>query len=323
MRVIALEEHFATTEFLNGPGRILKDRANKFGGAAASLLSSLCDVGEKRIAEMDRAGVDMQVLSLTSPGIEQLTKRKAIPLAHSVNDFLAETVSRHPSRFAAFASLPIAAPDESAKELEHVIKLPAFKGALINGHHCGRYLSDTFFWSIFEAAESLEIPLYLHPTDPPKPVIAACYEGFSSIVTEMFTSAAWGWHVDTAIHVLRLILSGVFDRFPKLQLIIGHMGEMLPFMMRRLDVMPLALTGLRRPISAYLKDNIHYTISGFNFASNFLLLKRELGIGRMMFSTDHPFGSMTEAVKFLHKLPISPAEQERIACKNAELLLRL
>jgi uncharacterized protein len=323
MRVIGLEEHFATRGFLDGPGRALRDRAHAFGSAAAALLARLCEVGDGRIAEMDAAGVDLQVLSLTSPGTDQLCADEAVTLAHEVNEFLVATVGRHSKRFAAFASLPTAAPKHASKELECAAKLPGFKGALINGHHRGRYLDDPFFWPIFEAAESLGVPLYLHPTDPPPPVFNACYAGFAPIVAEMFASAAWGWHIDTAIHVLRLILAGTFDRFPKLQIIVGHMGETLPFMMRRLDVMPAALTRLKQPISSYLRQNLHYTISGFNFTSTFLLLALEVGIDRIMFSTDYPFASMSDATSFLGHLPISPVDREKIACKNAERLLRV
>jgi uncharacterized protein len=321
MRIIALEEHFATPAFLDGPGRLLRDRARQFGGPAADLLARLCDIGDQRIAEMDAAGVDVQVLSLTAPGTEQLHAEEAVTLARNVNEFLIERVNQRSTRFAAFASLPTAAPEEASKELERVAKLPGFKGALINGHHQGRYLDDVFFRPIFEAADSLAVPLYLHPTDPPQPVIDACYAGFAPIVTTMFASAAWGWHVDAAIHVLRLILGGVFDRFPSLQIIVGHLGETLPFMIRRLDVMPIALTALKRPVSAYLKENLHYTISGFNFASTFQLVATEIGVDRMMFSTDYPYASMSDATNFLNALPIDPLDREKIACKNAERLL--
>ena len=140
-----------------------------------------------------------------------------------------------------------------------------FKGALINGHVRGRYLDDRFFWPIFERAEALGVPIYLHPTPPPQPVIEASYGGFAPIVTEMLAGAGWGWHIETAVHVIRLILGGTFDRYPRLQLVIGHLGEALPFMLQRFDRMPKAMTKLDRQISAYLRENVHYTVSGFNF----------------------------------------------------------
>jgi uncharacterized protein len=324
MRTITLEEHFASPGFLDGPGRELKHRALQFGGYAAKLFEQLCDVGDTRLAEMDIAGIDMQVLSLTSPGTEQLESADAIELARESNDYLAEAMKKHPARFGGFASLPTATPDKAAEELEHRVRKQKFAGALINGHHRGRYLDDKFFWPILECAEKLGVPIYLHPTPPPKPVIEAAYSGFSPVVTDMLAGPGWGWHIETAVHVIRLILGGVFDRYPNLQIVIGHMGEGLPFMFQRLDVMPMAMTKLRRPVSAYLRDNVHYTFSGFNFPATFLDLLLELGgVDRIMFSADHPYQSMAQARAFLEQLPVSAADKERIAHGNAERLFGL
>jgi uncharacterized protein len=171
MRTITLEEHFAYPGFLVGPGRQLKERALQLGGAAATLLEQLCDLGEKRIAEMDAAGIDLQVLSLTSPGTEQLEAADGITTAREANEFLAAAVQRYPTRFAGFATLPTASPDEAAEELEKMVREHGFKGAVINGHHRGRYLDDQSFWPILERAESLGAPIYLHPTPPPKPAL--------------------------------------------------------------------------------------------------------------------------------------------------------
>jgi predicted TIM-barrel fold metal-dependent hydrolase len=321
MRTIALEEHYASPAFFDGPGRELREQALKFGGPAAKLIEQLCDVGHARIAEMDAAGIDMQVLSLTSPGTEQLGATEAVAFAQMANDFLADAIKKYPTRFAGFAALPTAAPEKAALELERMVRQHGFKGALINGHSRERYLDDKFFWSIFEAAEALNAPIYLHPTPPPKPVIEASYSGFSPIVTDMLAGAGWGWHIETAIHVIRLILGGVFDRFPRIQIVIGHMGETLPFMMERLDVMPVAMTKLNRTISSYLAENVHYTFSGFNFIPAFLNLMLQVGIDRIMFSTDFPYASMTTARAFLDGLPLSSADKEKIAHGNAERLL--
>jgi predicted TIM-barrel fold metal-dependent hydrolase len=320
MQTIALEEHYASPGFLDGPGRELKDQALKFGGPAKKLLEQLCEVGDMRIAEMDAAGIGMQVLSLTSPGTEQLEAADAAAVARMANDFLADAVKKNPARFAGFAALPTALPEKAALELERMVHDHGFKGALINGHSRGRYLDDKFFWPIFEAAEALNTPLYLHPTQPPKPVIEASYGGFSPIVTDMLAGAAWGWHIETAIHVIRLILGGVFDKFPKIQIVIGHMGETLPFMMERLDVMPMAMTRLNRTISSYLAENVHYTFSGFNFMPTFLNLMLEVGIDRIMFSTDFPYSSMNKARAFLDGLPIIATDKAKIAHRNAERL---
>jgi predicted TIM-barrel fold metal-dependent hydrolase len=249
MLTISLDEHYASPGFLDGPGRELKAQALKFGAAAAKLFEQLCDVGEKRIAEMDAAKIDMQVLSLTSPGTEQIAGADATAFAREAYDFLADAIKKNPTRFAGFATLPTAIPDEAAEELERMVREHRLKGAIINGHCRERYLDDKFFWPILERAEALNVPIYLHPTQPPKPVIEASYGGFSPIVTELLAGAGWGWHIETAIHVIRLILRGVFDKYPKLQIVIGHMGETLPFMLQRLDVMPMAMTKLKRPIN--------------------------------------------------------------------------
>ena len=323
MRTIALEEHYANPGFLDGPGRMLKDQALKFGGSAAKLLEQLSEVGDMRIAEMDAAGIDVQVLSLTSPGTEQLEAADAAVAARMANDFLADAVKKNPARFAGFTALPTAAPEKAALELERMVRHHGFKGALINGHSRGRYLDDKFFWPIFEAAEALNTPIYLHPTPPPQPAIEASYGGFSPMVTYMVAGAAWGWHIETAIHVIRLILGGVFERFPKLQIVIGHMGETLPFMMERLDVMPTAMTRLNRTISSYLAENVHYTFSGFNFMPAFLNLMLQVGVDRIMFSTDFPYASMNKARAFLDGLPLSATDKSKIAHRNAERLFGL
>jgi predicted TIM-barrel fold metal-dependent hydrolase len=323
MRTITLEEHYATPAFLDGPGRKLKEQASRFGGRAAELFDQLCDLGEKRIAEMDAAGIDMQVLSLTSPGTEQLEATAATAVAREANDRVAEAVRAHPTRLAGFACLPTADPQAAVAEMEHTIHDYGFKGAMINGHVQGRYLDDKFFWPILERAEALNVPIYLHPTQPPKAVIEASYSGFSPIVSDMLAGPGWGWHIETAIHVLRLILGGVFDTYPQLQIVVGHMGEGLPFMLERLDIMPVAMTSLNHPISFYLRHNVHYTFGGFNFTPTFLDLLLEMGANRIMFSADHPYSSMAQARAFLDRLPVSDADKERIAHGNAERLLRL
>lgn len=319
-RRITLEEHFATAGFLEGPGRSIKERAR-----GSNLIDQLCDLGERRIAEMDAAGIDVQVLSLVSPGVDQLDAASAEALARDTNDLLASAVNRHPTRFAAFATLPTSAPGIAAGELQRVVNEYGFKGAVINGHIQGRYLDDTFFWPIFECAAALRVPLYLHPTTPPQPVVEASYKGnYSTEVAGLLANSAWGWHIETAIHILRIILSGAFDRYPSLQIIIGHLGEALPFMLPRIDRrLPKDVTGLHRPVGAYLRENLFYTISGFNFIPSFLNLLLEVGIDRIMFSADYPFGSMSQARSFLDQLPVSPADKERIAHENAELLMQL
>jgi predicted TIM-barrel fold metal-dependent hydrolase len=273
---------------------------------------------------MDAAGIDMQVLSLNAPGVEQAETAEAISIAREANDFLAEAVKNHPTRFAGLVALPIQAPERAVEELARRVRQQGFKGAIINGHARGRYLDDKFFWPILECAEALNVPIYLHPTIPPKPVVDAYFGGFAPPVSAMFAAAAWGWHIETAVHLIRMILGGVFDRCPKLQIAIGHLGEGIPFMLPRLHRnLPREMTKLARPLGAYLRENVHYTFGGFNFSATFLDLLLEVGVERILFSVDYPYGSMAEASAFLAQLPVSPADRERIAHGNAEQLFGL
>ncbi len=324
MRVITVEEHFVTPAFVAGPGRGFLDRFRNSGPRGAIIAERLSELGAKRVVEMDAAGIDMQVLSLNSPGVEQAEPDEAVACAREANDFLADAVKRYPSRFAGFAALPIQAPEQAAAEFERCVRQLGFKGANINGHARGRYLDDSFFSPILACAEALRVPLYLHPTVPPKPVIDALYGGFSPAVSGVFASSGWGWHIETAVHLLRMILGGVFDRHPKLQVVIGHMGEAIPFMLPRLNrTLPQQMTKLERPVAEYLRRNVHYTFGGFNFAPTFLNLLLEIGIERIMFSVDYPYGSMEEGKSFLQHLPVTEADRERIAHGNAEQLFGL
>jgi uncharacterized protein len=314
MRTIALEEHYATTEFLNGPGHRLASRPG-----FAELLS---DVGKGRIAAMDEAGVDLAILSLAVPGVEQLDGPEAVRLARACNDELAAAIERHPDRLGGFAAMPTSAPDEAAEELERAVRDLGFPGAVINGHSQGRYLDDPFFDPVLNRADALKVPIYLHPTIPPAAVIEASYAGFAPEVTFALATVGWGWHINTATHVLRLILGGVFDRYPGLQIIIGHMGESTSFMLPRFDAtLKPELTGLRRPVSSYLRENFHYTFANFNDVATYANLVAQVGVGRVCFSADYPFGSMTAARAFFDNLPLSRDDRASISHRNAEKLL--
>ena len=324
MRCITIEEHFASPAFLAGPGREITERLRSSGTRGARIVEQLQDLGSRRIAEMDGAGIDMQVLSLNAPGVEQAEADVQVSVAREANDLLAEAVRQHPSRFGAFAALPVAVPEKAADELDLRIRQQGFKGALINGHTRGRYLDDKFFSPILERAEALNAPIYLHPTVPPKSVVDALYSGFSPVVTATFAASAWGWHIETAVHLIRMILGGVFDRYPKLQIVVGHMGEGIPFMLPRLNNnLPMEMTKLARPLGAYLRGNVHYTFGGFNFPATFQSLLLEVGAERIMFSVDYPYQSMSEGRAFLEHLPLTPSDRERIAHGNAERLFDL
>jgi uncharacterized protein len=313
MRVIAIEEHYARTEDLEGRG-----------GLPPDVAARLCDLGEGRIAEMDSAGIDLQVLSLTAPGAQAFPAPDAGSMARDANDRLAEAVGRHPHRLAAFAALPTAEPAAAAVELERTVSRHGFKGGMVNGQTEGRFLDDRRFWPILEAAEALGVPIYLHPAPPPAPVVEAYYAGFSPFVSFTLSTSAWGWHVETGLHVLRLVLAGAFDRFPRLQIVVGHLGEALPFMLARTsNRLPPEATGLPRTIGEYVRDHLHLSVSGFFSVPPFLDALLVLGADRLLFSVDHPFSPNQEGREFLDGLPISPGDREKIAHGNAERLLRL
>jgi uncharacterized protein len=316
MRTIALEEHYVTKEFLSGPGAWLTSREG--------LIEPISDLGEARIAAMDEAGIDLAVLSLAAPGVEQLDGPEAVELARSCNDELAAAVGRFPKRLAGFATVPVSAPDKAAEELERAVRELGFAGAVINGHSQGRYLDDRFFDPVLNRAAALDVPIYLHPTIPPAAVIESCYAGLGDKVSFALATVGWGWHINTATHALRLILGGVFDRYPSLQIIIGHMGEATPFMLPRFDAtLKPELTGLRHPVSSYLRQNFHYTFANFNDLPTYQNLVAQVGVERVAFSADYPFGSMMVARKFFDSLPLSHDDRARISHRNAEQLLGL
>ncbi|WP_156690288.1 amidohydrolase family protein [Mycobacterium sp. Marseille-P9652] len=315
MRTIALEEHYVTTEFLNGPGRWLRSRPG--------IVEPISDLGEGRIAAMDEAGIDLAVLSLAAPGVEQLDGPDAVRLARAANDELATAIDRFPDRLAGFATLPMSAPDLAAEELERAVRHLGFPGAVINGHSRGRYLDDPSFEPVLARAAALDVPIYLHPTIPPAGVIESSYAGFADPVTFALATVGWGWHINTGTHVLRMILGGVFDRHPSLQVIIGHMGEATSFMLPRFDAtLTPELTGLRGPVSSYLRENFTYTFANFNDEATYANLVAQVGAGRVAFSADYPFGSMRAARRFLDNLPLSRDDRAAISHRNAERLLR-
>jgi predicted TIM-barrel fold metal-dependent hydrolase len=318
MRTIALEEHHASPEYLD---QVEGERPQQ---DQPGFLSRLCDVGPGRIAAMDEAGIDVQVLALAVPGVEQLDPATAVTLARQENDKRGAVVAEHAGRFAGFATVPTPDPAAAADELERTVREYGFVGAMVNGHTQGRYLDHPDFRPLLARAEALRVPLYLHPAPPPQAVIDASYSGFSHDVTFRLANWGWGWHIDTGLHVLRLVVGGVFDRFPDLQVVVGHLGEGLPAMLDRIDMaFPPDVTGLARPAGEYFRSNVHYTTSGFNYDVVFLSLLLQVGADRIMFSTDYPYWPMAESRAFLDRLPVSPQDRAAIAHGNAERLLGL
>jgi uncharacterized protein len=327
MRTIALEEHCLTPELkeLLGPQIHPYYPAHRWPPA---LEARLLDVGEGRIAEMDAHGIDVQVLSMVQPGLEHSPAQQAVPVARSFNDRVAEAIAAHPDRFAGFAALPTADPKAAAEELTRAVNELGFRGALINGRTQERFLDDEFFWPMFESAEALGVPIYLHPMPPPKAVYDAYYAGFGDDVGFMLAAPAWGWHVETGLHALRLVLAGVFDRFPALQMIIGHMGEVIPFMLTRIDDTLGGATALdrptistERPVKDYFLRNLHLTTSGIFTDPPLRCAIDTFGADRILFAVDHPFSDGERARRWLNEAAISTEEREQIAHTNAERLL--
>ncbi|MFJ8864362.1 amidohydrolase family protein [Streptomyces sp. NPDC102473] len=319
MRTIGLEEHFVTpglAAYGAGSASIAQPQA----WAEASRL--LLDLTEERLPAMDAAGLDVQVLSLNSPGIQaEKDPAVAVRQAIAVNDLLASAIAENPSRFSGFAALPLQDPQAAAEELERAVTQLGLRGALVNAHTQGRYLDDPTLRVVWERAAALDVPLYLHPANGAD--TAHVLSGHPEMVGPM-----WSWGTDTASHVLRLIFGGVFDDFPDAKLLLGHMGEGLPYVLWRLDSrwafhnrhgVELA----RGNPSAYLRHNLYITTSGVCDAPPLLCALLALGSDRILFGTDYPFEDMATATRFLETAPISEADRRKIAGGNAEALLRL
>ena len=321
MRTITIEEHFVTESFLRATGA--------YGNATPAWLEALqprlLDLGAGRIAAMDDAGIDLQVLSLAAIGFDALDASTATSLASDVNDELAAAVRANPSRLAGFACLALKDPESAAKELERSIKKLGFCGVLLDGTTAGKFLDDPQFAPVFEVAVALNIPIYLHPAPPPEAVFDTYFTGLPAGVGQMLSIAGWGWHAETALHTLRLIASGIFDRFPSLQLIIGHMGEMLPMALVRTSQALSHVAKLRQPVAAYFQSNIHLTTSGYFTRPPLQCALDVVGIDRLMFSIDYPFSSTRKGSDYLAELEqfLSPDDLAKLIHRNAEELLSL
>lgn len=331
MRIIALEEHFTTLDLHRAakdhPTVKMQDTIAEFFGlrpeAGLVFPTGIDDVGEGRIAVMDQAGIDVQVLSQTVPGPQVLDPQLGVRLAAESNNAIAGAVEAHPERFRGFATLPVQAPQAAVAELERAITELGFVGAMVNGHVNGEHLDNQKYWPIFAKAEELGVPVYLHPARPPQAVVDAQYSGFSPVVDTLFAGPGIGWHLETAVHALRLVLAGVFDQFPDLQLILGHHGETLPSMIDRADSVLSGFAKLKTPIKEVYLRNFHLTLSGHNWRPPFLAAHHSIGADRILFSSDHPYGNAAATVDFFDDLPINSGEKEKIAHANAEKLLKI
>jgi predicted TIM-barrel fold metal-dependent hydrolase len=323
MRTIAIEEHFSTPQYQAAMKKVTGQTMSA-PPHMAEVFKKLLDLGEGRLADMDAAGIDMQVLSLSAAGLDKLDQTTRTSLVRECNDALAEAVKAHPDRFAGFAHLALQEPDGAAAELKRCVTRLGFKGVMVSGTIDGRFLDDPRFYPVLAEAERLDVPIYLHPAPPPPEVFKAYFSGLPDGVGTALSMAGWGWHVENGLHSLRLVVSGVFDRFPKLQLIIGHMGENIPFSLARADerLNPVT-THLQRRVSDYFHTNFHITTSGYFTLQPLLCALTVFGADRIIFAVDYPYSPNSDGRNLLNTAPLSPEDIEKIAHKNAERLLKL
>jgi predicted TIM-barrel fold metal-dependent hydrolase len=329
MRIVALEEHYTVPRIVSGvPSDAIARRGFPGPGVVWSQTikrDELAELGEARLADMDQSGISVQVLSVAGPGADLVAGQQGVAMACAYNDALAEACTHHPDRYRGFAHLPMLAPQQAADELERAVRQLGFCGALVNGATDGRFLDDAAFEPILARAEALDVPIYLHPGIPVSAVRNAYYDGLPGNFSFSLALPTWGWHYDTAIHVLRLALSGTLDRHPKLKIIVGHMGEALPFMLDRIDETTAAeaKVRLRRSVRETILDQVWITTSGFFTLPPFMAALLSFGVDRIMFSVDYPFASNARARAFLDALPVSPTDRAKIAHGTADRLLRL
>lgn len=338
-RRIATEEAWATPELVRHYQRILETRSiddpgfynlwGFFGTSpsprAQDLLARIQDLEDRRLADMDATGVDLQLLLLTSPGVQVFDAGTAVGLAASTNDQLAELIRRRPERFAGLAAIAPQAPAEAAKELQRAVNSLGLKGAVINSHTQGEYLDDEKFWEIFAAAEALDVPVYIHPNTPSPQMI-------QPFLSRCLDAAIYGFAAETGLHALRLIVSGVFDRFPRLKIVLGHLGEGLPFWLYRIDFMHAGIVRsnrsegarpLKKRPSDYLRENFHYTTSGMPWQPAISFVQQQMGMDRVMYAMDYPYQYVADEVAAMDALPLSDEHKKMFFQANAEALFKL
>jgi 5-carboxyvanillate decarboxylase len=305
------------------PGfRLMGDSILGNSPGARAVHERLLDLGEDRIAHMDATGIDVQVLSITSPGVQVFDAATGAALARQSNDILVDAIARHPTRFAGLAAIAPQDPSAAVAELTRVAKLPGIKGYIVNSHTHGEYLDLPKYWQIFEAAESLGLPLYLHPREP-SPAMLGPFADYGLFF------AGWGFAAETGLHAMRIIMCGVLDRFPKLQIVLGHMGEGIPFWLQRIDnryqlqVRLGAVRKMARPPSEYFLENFLITTSGVCSAPALKLSIEVLGAERILFAADYPYESVQESVDFMDGVDIAEDVRARIYWRNAERVFRL
>jgi len=331
MRIVALEEHFSLPSFSHRVAGQRQTSVREDADMPSVIRKTgerMVDLGAGRLADMDRNGISMQVVSKAGnhmgPSADMLDGDEAAAFAHDFNNEAARAIAGHPDRLAAFAHLPMSAPEAAADELERTVSELGFRGALISGTIRGDFLDQPRFAPLLRRAEQLGVPLYVHPGMPPPAVRKAYYDGFAPKISFGLATFGWGWHYETALHIMRLAVSGTLDKYPGLNLIIGHMGEGLPVMLARCEHnFGSDLSHLRRPLAQTIVDQVYITTAGVFTLPPFTAAMTTFGIDRIMFSVDYPYASNEDGRSLLDHLPLSPADLAKVAHGNADRLLKL
>jgi len=323
MRVVALEETVMDVALMNelmGP-----ERLQALSYMRSSVLDNLQDFGEGRIRSMDDNGVTVQVISTSVPGAEELEGNAGVEFAHRMNNRVAEAVRERPNRLAGFANLPMRTPEAAADELERAVTDLGFRGTTIHGMTKDKFLDAVEFEPVLARAEALDVPIYLHPNFPPKAVFDAYYSDLPPSIAITLSVAGYGWHTELGLHILRLAVKGVFHRFPGLKIIIGHMGEALPFMLARTDYTLKLNDQIDYSLFDLVVDRVHVTTSGLFTLPPFMNLLQTFGADRILFSADYPYCTNEEGRGFLDMLApnVSPSDFAKICHGNADRLLKL
>ena len=334
MRIITLEEHYADQHIMDENNAFRGEQpalppeqaeAMKFLMSRAFPGPELLDF-EKRVEYMDRNGIDVQVLSVTTPVSDNVPAADAIRIIREANDITKKHMEEHPGRFEGFAALPMIDPEASAKELERCVKDLGFCGAMIAGRSRGRFYNEKEFFPVFEKAEELDVPIYFHPALIPMEIQQTYYmsDAYSFAVGSELASAGYGWHSEVGIQVSRMILSGIFDKLPTLKFLSGHWGETIPAFLERMDtILDRELTGLDKKFSEYYKEHVYITPSGIMSNDQLEYIVKVMGADHVLYAIDYPYMKPENVYEFLMDSSLSDEDKELIAHKNAEKLLHI
>jgi len=313
---IALEEHYYDPEV-----RAKFEGSDR--GLPPGIRARLDDLGPSRLREMDEAGIDVQVLSHASPSVQKMEPETAVTLARRANDRLAEAVRAHPPRFAAFAALPTPEPSAAAAELERTVTKLGFKGAMIHGLTAGNlFHDDKRFWPIYERAQALDVPIYLHPSFPHPAVVEAYYKEYVRD-WPTFAIEGWGFAVEAATQGLRMVLSRVFDTYPGLKIILGHLGEGLPFSMWRINNSLSRFNRKANYVRDTFREHFYVTTSGFFSDSALQCCITEMGVDHVLFAIDYPFVENLAGARWIESVRLDPEDKVKILSGNAQRLLKM